>query len=407
MPRCCKFYSLLYILFVESNDLAALFEDLPWFWNSSQADKGVDQAELGNIEMSKKSEGEGAFHSVVNPQHATKGERLSCKSVGKPNRRSTRSARRASLVSSESLRNDSSRTIELIFHDYIGPCVVKFWKIILFVASILLVGMVITTGYLKVGEEDVYYPKDHRIARYFSLRTSAFTVSQRQSATYRIVWGIKGINRTGTDETDERDLGKVVYKEGFDFQSEKAQMDMFQTCQDMNYQASRLGIKKKDFNEELSDIKCFIAGFRIWRIGRNVSFPAPKEVFVEELLEFMRRPVGWKYHGQVGFFTQQKKIFIKFAWIEAKSTYNGYDESIGEKNNVLNAWEDFLSDHASDSLGKPYITSGRTDIFGFFMYTVSQLMFVNGAVWSVIISSIIAFLIVLTFTRNALIALFS
>ena len=60
-----------------------------------------------------------------------------------------------------------------------------------------------------------------------------------------------------------------------------------------------------------------------------------------------------------------------------------------------------------DSLGKPYITSGRTDIFGFFMYTVSQLMFVNGAVWSVIISSIIAFLIVLTFTRNALIALFS
>ena len=196
---------------------------------------------------------------------------------------------------------------------------------------ILLVGMVITTGYLKVGEEDVYYPKDHRIARYFSLRTSAFTVSQRQSATYRIVWGIKGINRTGTDETDERDLGKVVYKEGFDFQSEKAQMDMFRTCQDMNYQASRLGIKKKDFNEELSDIKCFIAGFRIWRIGRNVSFPAPKEVFVEELLEFMRRPVGWKYHGQIGFFTQQKKIFIKSVWIEAKSTYNGYDESIGEK----------------------------------------------------------------------------
>ena len=94
-------------------------------------------------------------------------------------------------------------TIELIFHDYIA-CVVKFWKIILFVASILLVGMVITTGYLKVGEEDVYYPKDHRIARYFSLRTSAFTVSQRQSATYRIVWGIKGINRTGTDETDEK-----------------------------------------------------------------------------------------------------------------------------------------------------------------------------------------------------------
>ena len=64
-------------------------------------------------------------------------------------------------------------------------------------------------------------------------------------------------------------------------------------------------------------------------------------------------------------------------------------------------------DHASDSLGKPYITGGRTDIFGFFMYTVSQLMFVNGAVWSVVISSLIAFLIVFIFTRNVLIALFS
>ena len=96
----------------------------------------------------------------------------------------------------------------------------------------------------------------------------------------------------------------------------------------------------------------------------------------------------------------KKRFFIKFAWVEAKSTYNGYDESIGEKNNVLKAWEDFLSDHASDSLGKPYITGGRTDIFGFFMYTVSQLMFVNGAVWSVVISSLIAFLIVFIFTKK-------
>ena len=72
--------------------------------------------------MSKKN-GEGAFLSVVNPQHAFKAEAKGEKShVGKSNRRSTRSGRRASLVSSESLRNDSSRTIELIFHDYIGPC---------------------------------------------------------------------------------------------------------------------------------------------------------------------------------------------------------------------------------------------------------------------------------------------
>ena len=73
---------------------------------------------------------EGAFHSVVNPQHAFKGERLQAgnRHVGKPKRRSTRIARCVVSIIRK-LTNDSSRTIELIFHDYIGPCVVKFGKL--------------------------------------------------------------------------------------------------------------------------------------------------------------------------------------------------------------------------------------------------------------------------------------
>ena len=65
---CCTFYLSSLTIWLH------YLEDLPWFWNSCQAVEGVDQAELGNIEMSKKSGGEGAFHSVVNPQHAFKGE---------------------------------------------------------------------------------------------------------------------------------------------------------------------------------------------------------------------------------------------------------------------------------------------------------------------------------------------
>ena len=42
-----------------------------------------------------------------------------------------------------------------------------------------------------------------------------------------------------------------------------------------------------------------------------------------------------------------------------------------------------------------------------FMYTVSQLLFVSGAIWSIVISSSFAFLMVLLFTKNIRVALFS
>ena len=41
------------------------------------------------------------------------------------------------------------------------------------------------------------------------------------------------------------------------------------------------------------------------------------------------------------------------------------------------------------------------------MYTVSQLLFVSGAIWSIVISSSFAFLMVLLFTKNIRVALFS
>ena len=50
---CCTFYLSSLTIWLH------YLEDLPWFWNSCQAVEGVDQAELGNIEMSKKSGGRG------------------------------------------------------------------------------------------------------------------------------------------------------------------------------------------------------------------------------------------------------------------------------------------------------------------------------------------------------------
>ena len=130
----------------------------------------------------------------------------------------------------------------------------------------------------------------------------------------------------------------------------------------MNKNALKLGIKRRDYNEEIADIECFMSGFKNWRIGRNVSFPAPKSEFVEELSEFMRDRWGVNMEDKL-VFTKQKKVSIKFAWIEARSLYNQYDD-ITLKQKVMNEWYTFLKNHKSTTLGSPYVTGGDFDIFG-------------------------------------------
>jgi hypothetical protein len=293
----------------------------------------------------------------------------------KKSRRNTRRKnRRASLVSSENLRTKSNRPIELLFHDYIGPFIVRFWKFILLISVLLFIGMSITSSFIRVEEEELYFQKNHRYSRKFDIDITSFTAKKSPSSTFRVVWGIDGIDRTGTDETDERDLGTTKYYPNFDFSNENSQQEIFNMCRDMSKNELKLGIKKRDNNPEVADITCFMAGFKNWRIGRNVSFPAPRTEFVEELNEFMRRPVGQKYQGQVGFFIQKKKLSIKFAWILAKSSYSELDD-IALKSKMMSEWDTFLRSRGSKTLGSPYVTGGDRDIFGLYVHTFIFILF--------------------------------
>ena len=107
----------------------------------------------------------------------------------------------------------------------------------------------------------MYFQKNHRIERKFSIDQSTFSAKKSASSRFRVVWGIDDenpIDRTGTDETDQWDLGTINYFANFDFSDEKSQLAIFNLCKDMNKNALKLGIKRRDYNEEIADIESFI-----------------------------------------------------------------------------------------------------------------------------------------------------
>ena len=390
---CCTFYLSCLTIWLH------YFENMAYPWEK------VEASEDNAVELSAIQKGDTVVQVDATDVKVVveKGETASAKAK---RRRSTNKKRRGSLVSSENLRNHKGRPLEIFFHDRFAPAVVAYWKIILAFAGVLFVAMAIVAAFLETGEESIYYPHGHRFDRYFSITTKTFTVKQSNSVTFRIVWGVEGIDRTGTDETEETDLGKVIYREKFDLADPLSQVEVYNVCEQIGVQRKRLEVKMNSKNPNVADVKCFMTGFRDWRVGRNVSFPAPKDEFFEELSEFMGRPAGSIYRGQVGFFVQQRKVSAKFAWVEVRGKFTGL-EKVRVKENLANEWYKFLGDRPMTPIGHAYPTGGDQDIFGFFMFTAEQVLFVTSAVGSVLISALFAFAIVFFFTKSARISLFS
>lgn len=145
----------------------------------------------------------------------------------------------------------------------------------------------------------------------------------------RVVWGIDGIDRDGTDETDSDDVGLVEYHSAFDLTRPEAQQVcsatysmlhsthshhrththqfVYDTCLELQQKASSLHLKP-------GEMDCFMMvvnactrtasrrpkahlthhplpqDYRNWRVSRRQSFPAPPDEFVATLREFLYRP---------------------------------------------------------------------------------------------------------------------
>ena len=108
-----------------------------------------------------------------------------------------------------------------------------------------------------------YWERAHPLGRRWDLE--GFQVTKRLRLAWidvRIVVGIETIDRTGTDPTDDADLGVPVYTPTFNFGDPSAQEYMLWLCEEIEANAALLSLSKLD---------CFSRELRAWRLGRGAS----------------------------------------------------------------------------------------------------------------------------------------
>ena len=113
-----------------------------------------------------------------------------------------------------------------------------------------------------------YWEKDHPLGRRWRLeRFALLNASESTSGggmEVRIVMGLTGIDRTGTDPTDDNDLGVPVYLETFDMGAPEAQLHALALCDEFEAASARLHISRLD---------CFMRELKLWLERRSEPFP--------------------------------------------------------------------------------------------------------------------------------------
>ncbi|GBG25719.1 Pectin acetylesterase 3 [Hondaea fermentalgiana] len=174
----------------------------------------------------------------------------------------------------------------------------------------------------------VFWADDH----YFGLIINndgpeSFKKTDESSFMIKTVWGLADppIDRAGTKETLDMDLGVPVFDDAFDLASEDAQIFLRNMCADtLTSEPASLYLETELHEEDRA--RCFMLAFANWREARGEAFPVPNagvsdldssievagginiparaqnETLAELLVEFLRRPeFGKKLYQDVGF----------------------------------------------------------------------------------------------------------
>ena len=97
----------------------------------------------------------------------------------------------------------------------------------------------------------------------------------------RLVLGIAGIDRSGTDPSDDNDLGEPVWLQSFDLGDAAAQEHLVWLCDEIEAEADTLSV---------ASVECFMRELKEWRLARQEGFPiAPASHFVDVARNFLRR----------------------------------------------------------------------------------------------------------------------
>ena len=258
-------------------------------------------------------------------------------------------------------------------------------------------------------EQENYFPNDHMFTTYTStVRSddkSPFMVSGKDYvAGVQIVWGLRGMDLSGTDPWDPESTGKLVYDDAFDLSSAQAQQHVLDACERAkNAPCSAKGCANGMLVRN-NQAKCFIEGFKAWLESDGKPWPAPQASFLSQLSAYAALDETQQmYRDQIGLFTDDEgNPELRFIAFDFNTTFSPPKPQSWTKG-IYDNWEAFIA--KENAMAPPGVDRAYQTTEFAWTWLKTQMELIKGVELGVTLVIVIAFVFINISTNNWVISL--
>ena len=205
-----------------------------------------------------------------------------------------------------------------------------------------------------------------------------------------LLWGVSGVDRSGTDRWDAADIGKLIWDDDFDLTPEANQQRVIDICSDL----------RSNSLVRNSIVKCWVEDFVNAQNGGN---PVPQADFYTRLNDYItNNSTGVEQFSDnlIGLIDGTLRFSIIQAIANAER-FQGYEETFP----VYEDWEALKNQYNADSptgVNKAIQTAKQA-----WAFLQTEKEFVDDARQGIAVSMAFGFLVILISTLNIINAMFS
>mmetsp|Transcript_25152 Transcript_25152/g.32682 ORF Transcript_25152/g.32682 Transcript_25152/m.32682 type:complete len:932 (-) Transcript_25152:127-2922(-) len=301
-----------------------------------------------------------------------------------------------SLSTGSSSSTAKKRSVEEIFEKQYAPFIYKFrYPILVFFVAVYVMMVSLTSQLQPQSDEVQWLPDNHFITKTLDLLSSGYQVSEySDQVTVDLVWGVSGIDRSGTDPFQPEDIGTVIWDDNFTLLPEENQQHLLSVCS----AAEEAGLLAEiDNNKE-----CFMQDYRSYRLAMNQSWPAVYSTEAELAADLQAFMIAYEKAEYLQFDTDNDLKFAKLtftiplAWGQPHSqTYPWYKK-----------WEDFVTDvnsYAPDGVDNAFQSASN----GGWCWMITEVSLVENLYQGMALAMTMAFITLVFATQNIILALFA
>lgn len=307
----------------------------------------------------------------------------------------------------------------------------KGWAPWLVVGGILLMipMLVAATSISEVSSSEEGLPSDHPFQRVWTIYGEEFpqTANTPNTQVY-VYWGVDGMDRDGVDLLrDIKNIGKLKWDGSFSF-DEAAQRHIYNVCEDVEQmrpaRVSKWLSRDPDDPQKLGWLECPLKDWKEWleQPGRP-GFPLPLSQVSVEMQKFLASNSTNSWGGQEGRKEKWKNAIafdgtnVKMIMITVRSNLpqriNHPNVKLTEAYDYFEEWKADINsnDRLSPGVAAPAtankaLHTSDGDFNGpLWVWMNTQTVFVRAAFTGASLGAAIAFLVILAFTQQILIAL--